>query len=191
MNLKCSKLKTTKNILKFIKVVLYLIKLIERGIYMFLIKQVSNDLGITPQAIYKQKEELQKKGYMLKNSTNDWEITSDGYNYLKEKQINRFKRNNVSLKGVDTESFDSQDKEEKQGLNETLINFYETRLEEIKQSYENQLNEQKKQVEYFKNLYEEEKSERIKTNAQYQTYLLGTAEDNKRHWWKFWNKDNR
>lgn len=191
MNLKCSKLKTTKNILKFIKVVLYLIKLIERGVCMFLIKQVSNDLGITPQAIYKQKEELQKKGYMLKNSTNDWEITSDGYNYLKEKQINRFKRNNVSLKEVDTKNFDFQEKEEKQGLNETLINFYETRLEEIKQSYENQLNEQKKQVEYFKNLYEEEKSERIKTNAQYQTYLLGTAEDNKRHWWQFWNKSNK
>lgn len=158
---------------------------------MFLIKQVSNDLGITPQAIYKQKEELQKKGYMLKNSTNDWEITSDGYNYLKEKQINRFKRNNISLKEVDTKSADFQGKGENNSLNETLINFYETRLEEIKQSYENQLNEQKKQVEYFKNLYEEEKSERIKTNAQYQTYLLGTAEDNKRHWWKFWNKDNK
>ena len=28
---------------------------------MFLIKQVSSDLGITPQAIYKQKEELQSK----------------------------------------------------------------------------------------------------------------------------------
>lgn len=158
---------------------------------MFLIKQVSNDLGITPQAIYKQKEELQKKGYMLKNSTNDWEITSDGYNYLKEKQINRFKRNNISLKEVDTKSADFQGKGENNSLNETLINFYETRLEEIKQSYENQLNEQKKQVEYFKNLYEEEKSERIKTNVQYQTYLLGTAEDNKRHWWKFWNKDNK
>ena len=65
---------------------------------MFLIKQVSSDLGITPQAIYKQKEELQNKGYMIKNSSNDWEITSDGYNYLKEKQINRFKRNNISLK---------------------------------------------------------------------------------------------
>jgi predicted transcriptional regulator len=51
---------------------------------MFLIKQVSSDLGITPQAIYKQKEELQSKGYMIKNSSNDWEITSDGYNYLKE-----------------------------------------------------------------------------------------------------------
>ena len=46
-------------------------------------------------------------------------------------------------------------------LNETLINFYETRLEEIKQSYENQLNEQKKQVEYFKNLYEESNSTNV------------------------------
>ena len=36
---------------------------------MFLIKQVSSDLGITPQAIYKQKEELQNKGYMIKNSS--------------------------------------------------------------------------------------------------------------------------
>ena len=141
---------------------------------MFLIKQVSSDLGITPQAIYKQKEELQSKGYMIKNSSNDWEITSDGYNYLKENVM---------------KSADSQGKEAKNSLNETLINFYETRLEEIKQSYENQLDEQKKQVEYFKNLYEEEKSERIRTNAQYQTYLLGTAEDNKKHWWQFWNKD--
>ena len=156
---------------------------------MFLIKQVSSDLGITPQAIYKQKEELQSKGYMIKNSSNDWEITSDGYNYLKEKQINRFKRNNVSLKENDMKSADSQGKEAKNSLNETLINFYETRLEEIKQSYENQLDEQKKQVEYFKNLYEEEKSERIRTNAQYQTYLLGTAEDNKKHWWQLWNRD--
>lgn len=71
---------------------------------MFLIKQVSSDLGITPQAIYKQKEELQNKGYMIKNSSNDWEITSDGYNYLKEKQINRFKRNNISLKENDIKS---------------------------------------------------------------------------------------
>ena len=26
------------------------------------------------------------KGYMFKNEANDWEITADGYNYLKEKQ---------------------------------------------------------------------------------------------------------
>ena len=51
---------------------------------MFFIKQVANDLGITPQAIYKQKEDLIDKGYMLKTTTNDWEITAEGYNYLKE-----------------------------------------------------------------------------------------------------------
>ena len=158
---------------------------------MFLIKQVASDLGITPQAIYKQKEELISKGYMTKNSSNDWELTSDGYNYLKERQINRFKRNNESLNNniqqipKNTENFGET------GLNETLINFYETRMKELKETYENQINEKNKQVEYFKSLYEEEKSERIKTTAQYQTYLLGTAEDNKRHWWKFWNKSNK
>ena len=158
---------------------------------MFLIKQVSSDLGITPQAIYKQKDDLMGKGYMFKNEANDWETTADGYNYLKEKQINRFKRKTTSLKEDETKSIDNTKETAFLGLNETLKNFYETRIEEIKQSYENQLNEQKKQVEYFKNLYEEEKSERIKTNAQYQTYLLGTAEDNKKHWWQFWNKTNK
>lgn len=158
---------------------------------MFLIKQVASDLGITPQAIYKQKEELISKGYMTKNSSNDWELTSDGYNYLKERQINRFKRNNESLKNNIQQIPKSTENFGETGLNETLINFYETRMKELKETYENQINEKNKQVEYFKSLYEEEKSERIKTTAQYQTYLLGTAEDNKRHWWKFWNKSNK
>ena len=119
-----------------------------------------------------------------------WPQIKTGWNYP-EKQINRFKRKTTSLKEDETKSIDNTKETAFLGLNETLKNFYETRIEEIKQSYENQLNEQKKQVEYFKNLYEEEKSERIKTNAQYQTYLLGTAEDNKKHWWQFWNKTNK
>lgn len=158
---------------------------------MFFVKQVAKDLGITPQAIYKQKEDLIDKGYMLKTTTNDWEITAEGYNYLKERQINRVKRKQAISNEDEKENGDNSTNNDFFGLNETLKNFYETRIEEMKQSYENQINEQKKQVEYFKNLYEEEKSERIKTNAQYQTYLLGTAEDNKRHWWQFWNKGNK
>lgn len=155
---------------------------------MFLIKEVSNDLGMTPQAIYKQKEELIQKGYMQKNSSGDLEITSEGYNYLKERRINRIKQKNAGLIQDESRNIDNSTKNNENSLNETLVNFYETRIEELKQSYENQLKEQKQQVEYFKNLYEEEKTERIKTNAQYQTYLIGTAEDNKRHWWQFWNK---
>ena len=68
---------------------------------MFLIKQVSSDLGITPQAIYKQKEELQSKGYMIKNSSNDWEITSDGYNYLKENNYKSFPNRIKNISGID------------------------------------------------------------------------------------------
>lgn len=156
---------------------------------MFLIKEVSNDLGMTPQAIYKQKEELIQKGYMQKNSSGDLEITSEGYNYLKERRINRIKQKNASLMQDENKNIDNSIKNNENSLKETLVNFYETRIEELKQSYENQLKEQKQQVEYFKSLYEEEKTERIKTNAQYQTYLIGTAEDNKRHWWQFWSKN--
>ena len=158
---------------------------------MFLIKEVSKDLGMTPQAIYKQKEELLQKGYMQKNIVGDLEITSEGYNYLKEKRVNRIKQKDASLMQVKNKSVDKSIKNSENSLESTLVNFYETRIEEIKQSYENQLKEQKQQVEYFKSLYEEEKIERVKTNAQYQTYLLGTAEDNKKHWWKFWNKDSK
>lgn len=158
---------------------------------MFLIKEVSKDLGMTPQAIYKQKEELLQKGYMQKNIVGDLEITSEGYNYLKEKRVNRIKQKDASLMQVENKSVDKSIKNSENSLESTLVNFYETRIEEIKQSYENQLKEQKQQVEYFKSLYEEEKIERVKTNAQYQTYLLGTAEDNKKHWWKFWNKDSK
>ena len=54
---------------------------------MFFIKQVAKDLGITPQAIYKQKEDLIDKGYMLKTTTNDWEITAEGYNWRNETKL--------------------------------------------------------------------------------------------------------
>lgn len=158
---------------------------------MFFIKQVAKDLGITPQAIYNQKEDLIEKGYMIKTTTNEWEITTEGYNFLKERQINRFKRKQIDLNESENKNVDNNVNNDVFSLNETLKNFYENRIEELKQNYESQLNEQKNQVEYFKNLYEEEKSERIKTNAQYQTYLLGTAEDNKRHWWQFWNKNDK
>lgn len=158
---------------------------------MFLIKEVSNDLGMTPQAIYKQKEELIQKGYMQKNTSGDLEITSEGYNYLKERRINRIKQKNASLKQDESKNVDNSINNNENSLNETILNFYETRIEELKESYENQLREQKQQVEYFKSMYEEEKTERIKTNAQYQTYLIGTVEDNKRHWWQFWNKSNK
>lgn len=155
---------------------------------MFSVKDVANNLGISKQALYNQKQRLQEMGYMQKNTFGNWEITVDGFNYLKERRINYVKQNeNNEEKSL--ENTTNIDVFSNLNNNSTVLNFFNTRLEEIKQNYENQLNEQKQQVEYFKNLYESEKSERIKINNQYHTYLLSTSEENtKKSWWKFWDK---
>ena len=47
---------------------------------MFTIKQVANNLQMSTQAIYKQKQELMDKGFMIKNDKGQWEITDNGFN---------------------------------------------------------------------------------------------------------------
>ena len=103
---------------------------------MYKIKEIAIDLGITPQAIYNKKEDLVRQGYMKKNAENDWEITNDGYEFLKEKRKKRVKQKHSSLK-----------KEENL---QVIIKIYEERIEELKQ-----------QVQFFKRLYEEEKQENL------------------------------
>ena len=104
---------------------------------MYRIKEIAIDLGITPQAIYNRKEDLIKQGYMKKNAENDWEITNDGYEFLKEKKKKRVKQKQSSLI---------------QGENlQLIIKNYEKRIEELKE-----------QVQYFKKLYEDEKVEKLK-----------------------------
>ena len=93
---------------------------------MYKIKEIVIDLGITPQAIYNRKEDLIKQGYMKKNTENDWEITNDGYEFLKEKKKKRVKQKQSSLI---------------QGENlQVIIKNYEDRIEELKE-----------QIQYLKN----------------------------------------
>ena len=104
---------------------------------MYKIKEIAIDLGITPQAIYNRKEDLIKQGYMKKNTENDWEITNDGYEFLKEKKKKRIKQKQSSL--MQAENL------------QVIIKNYEDRIEELKE-----------QVQYFKELYEDEKVEKSK-----------------------------
>lgn len=104
---------------------------------MYKVKEISIDLGITPQAIYNQKAELIEKGYMIKNPSNDWEITNDGYEYLKERKKKQIKQKQTSL---------IQDEQLKMTLK-----VYEDRIQELKE-----------QVQYFKKLYEDERNEKGK-----------------------------
>lgn len=108
---------------------------------------------------------------------------------MKERRINKLKQKQADFKSAEAHSVDISNKNDITSLNETLTKFYENRINEIRESYENQLKEIQKQVEYFKNLYEEEKAERKKVSNQYNSYLLGTAADNKKHWWQFGRKN--
>lgn len=133
---------------------------------MFLIKQVAEDLGISTQAIYKQKAELLEKGYMIKNSADDFELTNAGYEYLKEKRLNKIKRKAKKLNSDDGKSSDKSMINDKIWLNEKLSNMYEERINELQ-----------KQVDYFKGLYENEKEERKSINDKYQNFLITLSED--------------
>lgn len=108
---------------------------------MYKIKEIATDLGITPQAIYNRKEDLIKQGYMKKNAENDWEITNDGYELLKEKKKKRVKQKQTSL--IQEENL------------QKVIKIYEDRIEELKE-----------QVQFFKKLYEDEKLEKLKLLEQ-------------------------
>lgn len=133
---------------------------------MFLIKQVAEDLGISTQAIYKQKAELLEKGYMIKNFANDYELTNAGYEYLKEKRVNNIKRKSKKLNSDDSKSSEKSMISDTIWLNEKLSNMYEERIKELQ-----------KQVDYFKGLYENEKEERRLINDKYQNFLISLSED--------------
>lgn len=105
---------------------------------MYKIKEISIDLGISPQAIYNQKKKLVENGYMIKNTDNSWEITNNGYEYLKNNKIKRIKQKQTSLINKNND------------------------IQMVMELYEKQIEELHKQIEYFKALYEEEKMEKIK-----------------------------
>ena len=56
---------------------------------MFSISKVAEQLQVTPQAIYKQRDYLLDNGYMVKDKFGQWQISTQGYNYLREKRISK------------------------------------------------------------------------------------------------------
>lgn len=133
---------------------------------MFLIKQVAEDLGISTQAIYKQKAELLEKGYMIKNSADDYELTNEGYEYLKEKRVNKIKRKAKKLNSDNSKSNEKSMIIDTIWLNKKLTAMYEERINELQ-----------KQVDYFKGLYENEKEERKAITDKYQNFLISLFKD--------------
>ena len=125
---------------------------------MFSIKEVSTNLNITPQAIYKQKKALQQKGYMTKNDLGQWEINQEGFNYLKDRQIN-YMQNKQVFKPVEQPTEENIENKEQESLNissnDNILNQLLNQFKEQITTLQNQLKEEQDQKEYFNAKFEE------------------------------------
>lgn len=130
---------------------------------MFLVKEVSRDLGITPQAIYNKKKELQDKGFMYRNKLGDWEISADGYNYLKEKRENSLIKFNKPFEYKEEKPYNANTSEQ--------LNLIE--------EFKSQLEDKKKEVEEWKNRYDSKEKEYIEYRNK-QQLLLEAGEEERR-----------
>ena len=80
---------------------------------MFTVKQVAQNLQMSTQAIYKQREELVSKGFMIKNNSNQWEITPNGFNYLQDKKITFMQQHTTeTIQPVANQVANEEEKEE-------------------------------------------------------------------------------
>jgi len=130
---------------------------------MFSIKQVAENLEMSTQAIYKQKNELISKGYMEKNSNGNWEISTEGFNYLKDKKINYMQQhNNQPMQPVANQPIKEESKEDKEesinfdiSTNDKVVNLLLNHYKEQLQTVANQLQEMTEQRDYFKAKFEE------------------------------------
>ena len=148
---------------------------------MFSVKEVARNLQISTQAIYKQKEELISKGYMVKNDSNQWEITDNGFNYLQDKKINFVQQHAIGniqpvVNQVENKQVEAEEEKPKNidfTSNDTVVNLlieqYKTQL----QTLTNQLKEVQEQKEYFKAKFEEKDN---LLNQYINTHLLPPTE---------------
>lgn len=149
---------------------------------MFTVKEVAHHLQVSTQAIYKQKQELIDKGYMIKNNTNQWEITDTGFNYLQDKKINFMQQHNMGnvqpvVNQVEKEEI-KEDVNKKENIdissNDTVVNLLIEQYKNQLQTVTNQLQEMTEQRNYFKAKFEEKDN---LCNQYMNSHLLPPIED--------------
>lgn len=130
---------------------------------MWTIKEVANNLQISTQAIYKQRQELIDKGFMIKSDRGILEITDNGFNYLRDKKITYMQQHtNQPIQPV-VNNTDKEEVEQKKEKGETIdisssdkvVNLLINQLKEQLQTVTNQLQEMTEQRDYFKLKFEE------------------------------------
>ena len=137
---------------------------------MFDVSKVAKDLQVTPQAIYKQRDYLLDNGLMVKDKFGQWRISTQGYNYLKEKRINKLNQ----LQGKVINNSKPEAKEEPKTQRENLEDAFKSVYIKQVELLENQLTELRADRDYFKSLYEEKDRQ---LNQYINTHLLPQASE--------------
>ena len=151
---------------------------------MFSIKQVANSLQMSTQAIYKQKQELIDKGYMIKNEQGNWEITDTGFNYLQDKKIAYMQQHPTNnVQPVTNQQIKEEAKKESEEeltfdipTNDKVANIIISHYKEQLQTVTNQLQEMTEQRNYFKAKFEEKDN---LCNQYMNSHLLPPIEEEK------------
>lgn len=152
---------------------------------MFSIKQVATNLGMSTQAIYKQKDELIEKGYMEKNSQGNWEINNTGFNYLQDKKIAYMQQHtNPPIQPVTNQPIKEEQPEAEEktanldmAIDDKVANILLNHYKEQLQTITNQLQEMTEQRDYFKAKFEEKDN---LCNQYMNSHLLPPTEEEAR-----------
>lgn len=127
------------------------------------IKEVAEQIGVTYQAIYKNREKFLKKGY-LEEIDGTLKVTLSGYNYLisKKKKVEPIKEPGAN----------AEVKNEYIEVLKDRIKHLEEELKENKKNYQEEIERERTRTAYFKTLFEQK-------DRQVTMYLLpgGTEEE--------------
>ena len=130
------------------------------------IKEVAEMLGITTQAIYKNKEFYIKQGYIEKDINGAYKITVAGYNYLSShtrKKSEKEEANQEPSQDIQKEYIEILKKQ---------IEKLENELKETKANHIKELEQEQVRTAYFKELFEQK-------DRQISLYLLPGAKEEK------------
>lgn len=116
------------------------------------VKEVADMLGITTQAIYKNRQKYIENNYMEKDTEGNYKITLEGYNYLinKKKGVQQENQENIFKPGNETIN---PNEDYIKTLKDT-IHKLENEIQEQKKYYLSEIENERNRTEYFKQLFE-------------------------------------
>ena len=123
---------------------------------MFSIKEASHAAGITPQAIYKDKDKLIASGYMLKSTDGDWEITPEGINHLRERKAKKIRQVvKPTIQQVDNQPQTTTPTKEPEQLDFNTLNLLYNQVKQQLSTTEKLLEKEQEEKEFFRAKFEE------------------------------------